>query len=141
MVPPASHRVPRVPWYSGYRPLCPLFAYVAFTLFRLPFQTVLLSFHRLRRSSTPVSRSWPVWALPSSLAATVGISFDFSSSGYLDVSVPRVPLPCGIVTHNGDWVSPFGYPRIYTCLQFPVAFRSLPRPSSASGAKASTVCP
>ena len=33
-----------------------------------------------------------VWALPSSLAATVGISFDFSSSGYLDVSVPRVPF-------------------------------------------------
>ena len=29
----------------------------------------------------------------SSLAATVGISFDFSSSGYLDVSVHRVPLP------------------------------------------------
>ena len=31
-----------------------------------------------------------VWALPSSLAATGGIEFSFSSSGYLDVSVPRV---------------------------------------------------
>ena len=31
-----------------------------------------------------------VWALPSSLAATTGIEFSFSSSGYLDVSVPRV---------------------------------------------------
>ena len=31
-----------------------------------------------------------VWALPRSLAATEGISFDFFSSGYLDVSVPRV---------------------------------------------------
>jgi hypothetical protein len=31
-----------------------------------------------------------VWANPLSLAATQGISFDFSSSGYLDVSVPRV---------------------------------------------------
>ena len=29
--------------------------------------------------------------LPLSLAATHGISVDFSSSGYLDVSVPRVP--------------------------------------------------
>ena len=28
---------------------------------------------------------------PRSLAATYGISVDFSSSGYLDVSVPRVP--------------------------------------------------
>ena len=44
------------------------------------------------QSSTPESRSSPVCPLPSSLAATVGISFDFSSSGYLDVSVPRVPF-------------------------------------------------
>ena len=33
-----------------------------------------------------------VWALPRSLAATSGISVDFSSSGYLDVSVQAVPL-------------------------------------------------
>ena len=32
------------------------------------------------------------WAVPGSLAATDGISVDFSSSGYLDVSVPRVRL-------------------------------------------------
>ena len=32
-----------------------------------------------------------VWPLPLSLATTRRISFDFSSSGYLDVSVPRVP--------------------------------------------------
>ena len=31
-----------------------------------------------------------VWALPASLAATKGISFDFFSSRYLDVSVPWV---------------------------------------------------
>ena len=34
----------------------------------------------------------PVWAPPLSLAATYGIDVSFSSSGYLDVSVPRVPL-------------------------------------------------
>ena len=33
----------------------------------------------------------PVWALPVSLAATPGIDVSFSSSGYLDVSVHRVP--------------------------------------------------
>ena len=38
-------------------------------------------------------------------------------------------------------VSPFGYPRIYACLQLPVAFRRWPRPSSPSGAKASTIRP
>ena len=32
-----------------------------------------------------------VWALPISLAATFGIDVSFSSSGYLDVSVRRVP--------------------------------------------------
>ena len=33
-----------------------------------------------------------VWPLPLSLATTRRISFDFSSSRYLDVSVPGVPL-------------------------------------------------
>ena len=33
-----------------------------------------------------------VWALPRSLATTEGITIVFFSSGYLDVSVPRVCL-------------------------------------------------
>ena len=33
-----------------------------------------------------------VWAVPLSLATTYGITIVFSSSGYLDVSVPRVTL-------------------------------------------------
>ena len=47
---------------------------------------------------TAISQSIPrrarttVWALPRSLAATYGIDVSFSSSGYLDVSVPRVPF-------------------------------------------------
>ena len=46
---------------------------------------------------------------------------------------------------SGDWpstsrVSPFGYQGIYACLRLPLAFRSLPRPSSALGALASTLC-
>ena len=32
------------------------------------------------------------------------------------------------------WVSPFGYLRFNGCLRLSVAFRSLPRPSSSSGA-------
>ena len=45
----------------------------------------------------------PVWAPPRSLAATCGITFVFSSSGYLDVSVPRVRPPCGVpcLQHGG----------------------------------------
>ena len=36
-------------------------------------------------------------------------------------------------------VPPFGYPWIYACLRLPMAFRSLPRPSSAISALASTL--
>ena len=36
-------------------------------------------------------------------------------------------------------VSPFGHPRINSCLPIPAAFRSLPRPSSPIEAKASSV--
>ena len=42
------------------------------------------------RSEPRIARN-PVWALPVSLAATPGIDLSFSSSGYLDVSVHRVP--------------------------------------------------
>ncbi len=43
--------------------------------------------------------------------------------------------------HNPAGVPPFGHPRLVACLRLPVAFRSLPRPSSLPGAKASTVRP
>ena len=56
-----------------------------------------------------------VWAFPRSLAATSGVSFDFLSYGYLDVSVPRVGST-EVVTAYGRRVSPFGNPRIIACL-------------------------
>ena len=42
--------------------------------------------------SEPLDARTQVWALPVSLAATPGIDVSFSSSGYLDVSVHRVPF-------------------------------------------------
>jgi len=58
------------------------------------------------RSRNPAEALAPtVWALPLSLAATQGISFDFSSSGYLDVSVPRVGSALAV---TGS--SPAGFP-------------------------------
>ena len=38
-------------------------------------------------------------------------------------------------------IAPFGNPRIKVCLPLPEAYRSLPRPSSPDGAKASVVRP
>ena len=43
--------------------------------------------------------------------------------------------------HYSMWVAPFGYLRIKARVQLPEAYRSLPRPSSPVGAKASFMCP
>ena len=48
------------------------------------------------QSATPKVLLPSVWPLPVSLAATSGISVDFSSSAYLDVSVQRVYLHMAI---------------------------------------------
>ena len=71
------------------------FAYGALTLCRRPSQAVPLPrrFITARRPAPRPRRrrSNRRFALgPRSLATTRGISFDFSSSGYLDVSVPQV---------------------------------------------------
>ncbi len=74
-----------------------------------------------------------VWAIPRSLATTCGITIVFSSSGYLDVSVPRVRLLICMIrisrTASG-WVAPLGYLRLTGYLHLTEAFRSLSRPSS-----------
>ena len=91
MVPARSHKVSRVSWYSGYRLVSLDFAYGAFTLYGWSFQghSAILKESIIR--SEPRCARTPVWALPRSLAATYGITFVFFSSGYLDVSVHRVP--------------------------------------------------
>ena len=74
------------------------------------------------------------------------LGIDFFSSGYLDVSVPRVVLPLPMDS-GGGWqaracrVRPFGDPRVEGCVPLTADYRSLPRPSSASCAKASAVRP
>ena len=50
-----------------------------------------LSFLQIASVLTPKVRRPSVWALSRSLAATKKIDVSFSSSGYLDVSVHRVP--------------------------------------------------
>ena len=92
MVPPSSHGVSRVPRYSGYSQPLTLFGYRALTFFGRPSHTFLLSACVPYAVQTPVVLLPPVWPLPRSLATTSGISVDFSSSPYLDVSVQAVPL-------------------------------------------------
>ena len=92
MVPAPSVKVPRVSTYSGYRHAHSPFAYGAFTLSGWLSQNHSARLIRSILRSEPRDARIPVWALPVSLAATSGIDVSFSSSGYLDVSVHRVPL-------------------------------------------------
>ena len=141
MVPPVSHRVSRVRRYSGTRlteigfrlrgshPLWPAF----------PCRSANLSCRCVGPQPRRINPS--VCPLPRSLATTSGISVDFSSSPYLDVSVQAVPFLRLFDSTQDDSVlhcrvSPFGNLRIKGCLRLPEAYRSLPRPSSAPDAKA-----
>ena len=92
MVPARSVKVPRVSTYSGYRHVTSSFAYGAFTLSGWLSQNHSATLGKSIPRSEPRGARTPVWALPVSLAATPGIDVSFSSSGYLDVSVHRVPL-------------------------------------------------
>ena len=110
MVPACSHKVPRVSWYSGYRHVCFPFMYGAFTLSGWLSQNHSAKLVRSITRSEPRNARIPVWPLPRSLAATCGIDVSFSSSGYLDVSVHRVPLHALWI---GAWmtgVCPAGFP-------------------------------
>ena len=146
MVPPYSDQVSRVWPYSGSCSAALVFTYVALTLFGRPSHAVLLTITVLNAVRTPERFLSPVCPLPLSLATTHGISFDVSSSPYLDVSVQAVPflylwIQYRIMRYEPHWVAPFRNPWIKGCLLLPKAFRSLPRLSSAPSAKAFSLRP
>ena len=118
----------------GYHPLWPNFPVVFF--FACTFDIAALQPQLCRNiiglGSSPFARHYLgnhycflfLWALRC-----------FSSPGVLYIPMYSV---------YSDWsstsrVAPFGNPRIKTCLQFPVAYRSLSRPSSPVHAKASSI--
>ena len=136
------------------------FAYGAVTLYGLPFLTGstnnrLFDFARSLQgpeinSYNPSSETAAayhadlVWAVPCSLATTQGIiSFPPATEmfQFADLPLPGLCIQPGVTGHYPSRVSPFGHPWIKACSQLPRAFRRLPRPSSALGAKASTPCP
>ena len=142
MVPPYSHRVPRVRRYSGYSWPSLSFVYEAVTPYGVSSHTLRLDVTIPSAVRTPSILLSVVWPVPRSLATTKGISVDVSSSPYLDVSVQAVPpvylwIQYTVTGLDSCRVSPFGYPRITACFRLPVAFRRSLRPSSAPSAKAS----
>ena len=141
MVPPYSDQVSRVWPYSGSCAALSVFTYVVLTLSDRPSHAVRLTTQVLNAVRTPGVFLLPVCPLPRSLATTYGISFDVSSSPYLDVSVQAVPLiylciQYMMTGHDSGRIAPFGYLWINACLRLPIAYRSLLRPSSAPSAKA-----
>ena len=131
MGPPYSDRITRVPPYSS-----PARRFI----FRIQgYHLLWHAFPDVFAKQTGIMRARTV---PLSLATTEGISVDFFSSGYLDVSVHRVRFTFLCIQNampaHSRRVSPFGDPRIDACCRLPGAYRRLPRPSSPSIAKAST---
>ena len=128
MVLPCSNRISRVPSYSSLHTI--------FTRTGLsPSMTCLPRHFRFNHTQHRPG--------PRSLAATSRVSVDVLSSGYLDVSVPRVRfvhlcIQCTIPPKR--WVSPFGNSRIKAYSQLPMTYRSVSRPSSPLVAKAFTKC-
>jgi hypothetical protein len=144
VVPPASHGVPRAPCYSGTPAVkegsrfciqdCHLLR------FHFPEDSACDAFvtpYRRPQPRIPTSRD-SVWAFPLSLAATNGVSVDFLSCRYLDVSVPCVGFtwPMHSAMDDRIWLpSPDGFPHseipgLADARLLPRAYRSLPRPSS-----------
>lgn len=128
MVPPCSDRISRVPPYSspliepshtGLSPILPDF----------PDRSAnMIKGTGLLRVRSPLLAESLLMSFP---PGTEMFQFPgFASATY----VFSYGSPCG-------GVSPFGYLWIKTCSRFPKALRSVPRPSSPPGAKASTECP
>ena len=108
MVPPCSHRIPRVRRYSGiFRILSSFRVRGCHTLWRIvPYPSAKMKRYPVE-VRTPRRLLPAVWPVPRSLATTDGISVDFSSSPYLDVSVQAVPY-------------------IYLCIQYMLTDLHLP---------------
>ena len=145
MVPQYSVRIPRVRTYFGYCRLTSDFVYKTLTSSGHASHRVRLSSVIPRSVHNPISISTYglascafarhysrnlVWFLFLSLLRC------FSSGG--SPYIPMYSVCSHYASHNE--VSPFGYLRIFAYLQLPAAFRSLSRPSSASDAKAFTLC-
>ncbi len=101
--------------YSGSRSAISSFAYGAFTLSGRLSQNRSAGLSGSFLRSEPRNARIPVWALPVSLAATPGIDVSFSSSGYLDVSVRRVPLHALWIHAWIHEVFSCGFPHSDTC--------------------------
>lgn len=135
--PQLQHGVCRLRTYSG-NPLESIFLHIrGFHSLWPPIpRCSVQKIDSLMGSYNPARRRFGLFPFRSSL--TQGISYDFFSSAYLDISVQRLTEPDKSGTPLTRKVSPFGQERITASSQLPVHFRGVARPSSAYFVKAST---
>ena len=144
MVPPTSHKVSRVSWYSGSCHVSPNFAYGAFTLScQLSQNCSAILPESLMQSLTPRCTHHGL--------GSAGFARRYSRYRcfFLFLRLLRCFSSPGSPPYVMDWrmdtggmlqwVSPFRDLRINGYLLLPEAFRSLSRLSSALSAKASTL--
>ena len=115
MVPAYSVKVPRVSTYSGYRHANRPFTYGAFTLSGRPSQAVLLSLLDQFRGPNPGVHAlrFGLFRFRSPLLPESHVVF--SSSGYLDVSVHRVPSVYLWIQYTVTEVCSAGFPHSDIC--------------------------
>ena len=145
MVPPTSHKVPRVSWYSGSCSLSTDFAYGAFTL------SGWLSQNHSAIRSTHLSQSVTPLCTHNGLGSShfarrysgnrcfflfLRVLRCFSSPGSLHTPMYSVHDDRGLLCQ----VSPFRNRWVNGYLLLTIAYRSLSRLSSALSAKASALC-
>ena len=145
MVPPTSHKVPRVSWYSGSCSLSTDFAYGAFTLSGWLSQnhSAIRSTHLLQ-SVTPLCTHNGLGSSHFARRYSGNRCFFlflrvlrcFSSPGSLHTPMYSVHDDRGLLCQ----VSPFRNRWVNGYLLLTIAYRSLSRLSSALSAKASALC-
>ena len=114
-VPAHSHKVSRVSWYSGSCCPCLTFAYGAVTLYGRSFQDRSAGLACNVCSPNPGMHAsrFGLFRFRSPLLTESIVSF--SSSGYLDVSVHRVPSVCLWIQHTVAEGSSAGFPHSEIC--------------------------
>ena len=146
MVPTSSYEISRASHYSGYYLSCFTFIYRTLTFYGQPSQTVLLALqvdfvvlHPKGIASSGLGSSYFArhYSRNRVFFLFLWLLRCFSSS--------RSPQYATLLTYwllaiYASWVPSFGHLWINGYLLLPIAFRSLSRPSSASGAKAFPLC-
>ena len=137
------------------------FVYRAFTFYSRPFQCRSTR-HTLCNFPTHLQMDqtrphYPDITRPAGFNVTIGLGYSRFARRYsgnhgcflflevlrcfssLCCLQPAYLIQRVMIRHYSDRVAPFGNPRFKACLQLTVAYRSLPRPSSAPHAKASAM--